>query len=501
MPWFPIMHNQIKSQIHRLVPVLLCCLFALFIFPPLELPAQGIGGVGGGGVGGGVGGGAGGVAGGAAGGAQGNRGGGGAQAAGIMVDAQGVVAAIFAPDNTGKLAQKRREAEARKTLPADMNVYAPMRKVSLVQLEQACESYSKKKENPTQEMQYLAGLQRIDYIFVLPETNDLVLAGPAEGFAFDPVGRAVGVTTGRPPLRLDDLIVALRALERGGTLGCSIDPKPDNLKRLNDYLAQNSFPASADVAKSRYPQMAKALGMQDVRIWGIPAESHFAEVLVEADYRMKLISVGLETTPVKTLKSHLSMLGANGNSMQRWWFIPLYDSCLKSEDGLAYQLVGQRTQLSSQEEVVDQGGQRSAAAVTRVSTQKFAQHFTEKFPELANVSPAFAELQSLIDLAVVAALFKKDQLPRKVGWKMALFLDEEKALLAKRNVPRQVPSVANFKSAGKVIVGLVGGGVTVNPLQTANNLEYRSDSDGKLKSTRTRTADQMPPAEHPWWWD
>ena len=60
-------------------------------------------------------------------------------------------------------------------------------------------------------------LQRIDYVFVFPESKDLVIAGPAEGFAADSTGRVVGVTTGRPPLRLDDLMVALRALERAGT--------------------------------------------------------------------------------------------------------------------------------------------------------------------------------------------------------------------------------------------------------------------------------------------
>ena len=51
------------------------------------------------------------------------------------------------------------------------------------------------------DIQYLGGLQRIDYLFVLPDTKDIVIAGPAEGFANDAVGRAVGITTGRPPLR------------------------------------------------------------------------------------------------------------------------------------------------------------------------------------------------------------------------------------------------------------------------------------------------------------
>lgn len=36
------------------------------------------------------------------------------------------------------------------------------------------------------------------------------------------------------------------------------------------------------------------LGLQVVSIDGISPQTHFAQVLVEADYRMKLIGIGLE---------------------------------------------------------------------------------------------------------------------------------------------------------------------------------------------------------------
>ena len=230
---------------------------------------------------------------------------------------------------------------------------------------------------------------------------------------------------------LDDLLVALRSVERPGGLGCSIDPKPDNLARLNEQVQRNNYAMPVERARALYPQYAKTLGMQDVRIWGVPAESHYAKVLVEADYRMKLITMGLEVTPVKTLKSYLSTIAPGKNAIHRWWFAPKYDTFVKSEDGLAYQFEGQRAQLFSQDELTNQAGQRMDAPTTRASVQKYAQHFTEKFPELAKVSPVFAELQNIIDLAVMAALLKKEQLPQKVGWKPSLFLDEERATLAK----------------------------------------------------------------------
>ena len=425
-----------------------------------------------------------------------------AQVGGIAVDPEGVVRAVFVRDATGKLAIKRREEAASKNLPSDLNTYSKLRKVSLVRLEKACLKFADEQKNVSPDMQYLAGLQRIDYVFVFPETQDLVLAGPAEGFATDPTGRAVGITTGRPPLRLDDLIVALRALERGGMLGCSIDVRPDNMNQLRRYLAANSYPAASDVAKARFGDMARVLGMQDVRIMGIPSESHFASVLVEADYRMKRISMGLESSGIRGLPSHLSMIAPGQNTIQRWWFTPLYDTCIRSDDGLAYQLAGQRAQLLAEEELPTASGNLTKAATTRVSTKRFAQRFTDKFTELADKSPAFAELQNLIDLSIVAALFKKDRLPDKVSWSRSLFLDEARAKFVKYNVPRQVPSAANFRDAGKVIVGLVGGGVTIQPLETAGSLEFKQDegeavAGARKKSEQIRETDP----EHPWWWD
>jgi hypothetical protein len=421
---------------------------------------------------------------------------------GILIDADGVVKPQFRRSKHAKLDKKRREAEAAKTLSAEVNTASPLRKVSLVQLEAACEECVQNGKPIPEEVAYLAGLQRIDYLFVYPDKQDLVIAGPAEGFLYDESGRAVGVSTGRPPLRLDDLLVALRRMQSGGDLGCSIDPVQERLAALTRYVANNSTPAPSSVAKARYRRMARILGMHDVRIWGVPPGSHFARTLLEADYRMKLISVGLEPSGVRGLKSHLSMLRPGGNSMQRWWFTPLYDAFTVSEDGNAFQFAGQRAQLLSQNEVVSNSGRRADAHVTRATTQRFSRAFTQKFPELANTSPVFAELQNLIDLAVLAALLKKESLPQKVGWEMALFLDAVRAPIATGTVPSQVPAVANFRESGsRLILGLVGGGVKIDPQRTLARVDFRKDTTDVIKGLRTESFGRARPKAHAWWWD
>lgn len=196
------------------------------------------------------------------------------------------------------------------------------------------------------------------------------------------------------------------------------------------------------------------------------------------------------------------MLTPGGNSMQRWWFTPLYDAFIKSADENAFQLAGQRAQLLAQEEISDNTGQRQNAAFTRVTTKRFAKQFTEKFSDLADKSPVFAQLQNLIDLAIVAALFKKERLPQKVDWTMSLFLDPSRATIIKGRAPVQVPSVVNMRAAGRgLIIGLVGGGVTINPMRTIRTISFKTDSGKRLSGIRTGARSNPAPEQHPWWWD
>jgi hypothetical protein len=422
-------------------------------------------------------------------------------AGGITIDAKGLVAPGFVADQSSKLDRKRREALAAKNLPADVNAKSDCRMVSLVWLEKQVQAALDKGEPLPDDVRCLAGLQRIDYLFVDPDHNDLLIAGPAEGFAPDASGRQRGVTTGRPTLLLDDLIVALRTVPGAREVGCSIDPTSANLAALQQYVKQNSSPATPQVIEGRYVQMAKALGLCDVRVDGVPADSHFGRVLVEADYRMKRIALGVENPGVKGLRSHLSMIGG-GNSIQRWWFVPLYDGLYVSEDRLAYELVGQRAQLLSQDEFINATGDRFAAATTRLSTQAFAKQFTERYADLADESPVYAELQNLIDWCVIVALIDREQLADRVGWKRSLFLNAEKLPHESGPAPKQVPAIANARRVNSgTIIGLVAGGVTIRARSVSNPAAIKTDPARRLDSTRASHIPRERPAAHPWWWD
>lgn len=416
---------------------------------------------------------------------------------GIVIETDGLVKAAFDKDDNGKLTLKRIAALAASKLPSEMNKISPLRKVSLVKMEAALKECLEAGTPVTPDFQFLAGLNRIDFVFVYPETKDLVVAGPAEGFAPNDAGRVVGTTSGRPPLRLDDLMVALRSGRDQHRFGCSIDPVPESLARFNEYLKRNSFAATPAVIENRFREMTQILGRQTVSVHGVPDDSHYGLTLVEADYRMKLISVGLERVKLKGFRSHLEMMGRSENTLQRWWFAPLYDPFQRSEQRDAYRFSGQRVQLLAQDELVDEGGKRSAAPFTKLATQKFAVQFTERYQDVAAVVPIFAELQNLFDLAVLAALLRSEGLAEKVNWSMDVLMNERRPQLVTYSVPKHVASVFNARRSSSIVLGLVAGGVEVSGSQVLRSSELAVDRT--LPNSRTEARPKSD--SQSWWWD
>lgn len=163
-----------------------------------------------------------------------------AQLNGVLVDPHGVLQLRVYQDPGGRLMDARIKA-ARAALDHDVAKPSKLRMVSITRLERALQDRLTNNRQATEEMLNLAGLTRVSYVFFFPETNDIVLAGPAEGWCQDLAGRTVGIATGRPILELQDLIVALRAY--GPTAGVdpivsvSIDPTQEGLARMQNFLA------------------------------------------------------------------------------------------------------------------------------------------------------------------------------------------------------------------------------------------------------------------------
>src|SRR5262249_10184276 len=147
-----------------------------------------------------------------------------------------------------------------------------------------------KKQDVTDEVQNLAGLLRVRYVFVDRERRDIILAGPAEGWKVGPQGAIVGRKSGAPTLQLDDLVFALRTAEaaKDEAISCSIDPTPEGVQRFT-RLSKSLGPSLTDATLRR---LEEAVGPQQITIHGVPEDSRFARVMVAADILMKRLALG-----------------------------------------------------------------------------------------------------------------------------------------------------------------------------------------------------------------
>ena len=258
--------------------------------------------------------------------------------AGVRIDASGTLSLLKSKDKSKALWQARQRQAVAKLNP-QIAKRSKLRKVSLTRLEKLAEQHLQEHGRLPEDMQYLAGLTSIDYVFAYPETGDVVVAGPAEGYMVDDLGRPRGMETGRAVLELQDLVVALRAFgpnkKATQLIGVSIDPTQQGLARMQQFLSR----VGGNIRPGQQTQIArglrKSLGKQVVSIDGISPRTHFAQILAEADYRMKLIGIGLEIPPVDITTYIDKAKPGSRNALARWYFVPNYESVRVSEDGLA----------------------------------------------------------------------------------------------------------------------------------------------------------------------
>jgi len=358
-------------------------------------------------------------------------------------------------------------------------------------------------------MLHLAGLQRIKYVFVYPETGDLVIAGPAGSWQLDGDRRPRGVATGRPVLQLDDLVVVLRYLSAtpDGTFGCSIEPTTEGLARTRQFAEDSSStPLKPHERGAWLKSLREQLGVQKIVVDGIDPRTRVARVLVEADYRMKLVGIGLEKGTAD-VPSYLDLIQVpRGQApppldVLRWWFTLKYDALRATEDRTAFEIHGQGVQVMSENEMLTALGRRVHTGKSDPTNADFAGRFTQHLEALAEKYPVYADLQNIFDLALVASLLQSERLAERVGWHLTCFADPQQYVVRHGPAPSSVQSVINHRIIHQkhIVVG-VSGGVHVAPQVVTRREAIKTDTYGAL-SARRRNATQADLPLGSWWWD
>lgn len=423
---------------------------------------------------------------------------------GVKVSPTGLLHRLNAAEQTGELAAlgvKARQAD----LNEDVARHSELRMVSLTKLERAVARRIEEGLPVPETMAQLAGLSHIRYVFAIPESNEIVIAGPAGGWQYNEQGQPVSIRDGQPTLQLDDLVTVLRTFARGNAdFGCSINTRDEGVKALKEFVekSQAKGPVSKGAVGSWVNQIQRKLGHQDIVVWGVPAESRVARVIVEADYRMKLIGIN-KLAAGKEIPGYFDLLPVAEQKSQpnmdalRWWLTIQCDSVLHSADRNSFEIQGSSVLCLSENQLITAEGKHVPTGQSEPTNRLFAQNFTSNYSKLAKKDLVFADAQNIFNMALCSALIQNEDLRGKTGWNLGVFAPNGSYSPASYPVPTEVESVVNHRVyRGRDIVVQAAGGVRCDVMAIAKDPKLN-----KLAPQLEETAKIEQSQSGRWWWD
>jgi hypothetical protein len=254
-------------------------------------------------------------------------------------------------------------------------------------------------------------------------------------------------------------------------------------------------------------RLRQQLGRQDIEIYGIDPRTRTARVIVEADYHMKLIGMGLADS-VPGVTSYLDSVQVGPDQtppplgVLRWWFALNYQAIHATPRRDAFQLLGTGVKVQSENEMLSEQGERIHTGQSDELNRLFAARFTSHFDALATRYPIYAELRNVFDLAMVAALIREEDLTSRVAWSAPHLRDSRGYQVTRGDAPREVDTVINHRVIDrKHVIAGVSGGVAVNASVVVHDLAVETAPYGRLY--QDRAAGTVPPTlpRDRWWWD
>ena len=286
----------------------------------------------------------------------------------------------------------------------------------------------------------LAGIGRLEGFYVDTDHADVVLVGRREA--------------GRPSLRLDDLVLALRIAQGDADPFCSLDPRPEHVLRTQQVLHEKPARSDREALRRLADRLQAAIGPQDVVVGGVPRTSHWAHVMIDADYDMKKISQGKLSVPgvasqiAMTLAERRRQIetgaqgGPAGARMSRFWFhvadgAPTF---LETEGMVFVQACAVSVLTEAQRASAD--GTLSDSGADDDSAAAWARTFSAAYDAVARAAPSCAELENLYRLLAVARAIEHRGAAGRAGLDLS-GLRQRCRLREERPMSPSLPGLAN----------------------------------------------------------
>jgi hypothetical protein len=288
------------------------------------------------------------------------------------------------------------------------------RALSLKELQKAVQVDLKNDKKPNA-IQFLCGLKTIEGFLIDRKNHDLLIIGKDADTM--------------PPLLLNDFIIALRCAWKKYVAdnmftppGCSIDPSPNLISRLKEIEARITAEESSSKWKNYKDEYELACKQpQTVRVLGMPFNTHFASVLVKADYGMKRLVDGSDSIDIPgvvdlyALNSYdmrQAMLAQTdaakpASTLNRFWFKPDQFHFIEQRDLVILDKC--EISLLTEEQHLTKNNEIAGNGRTDPFAEKVADCFTTYYTYIAQKRPIYRQLKELMRMYIVLeAIYNKD---------------------------------------------------------------------------------------------
>ena len=254
-------------------------------------------------------------------------------------------------------------------------------------------------------------------------------------------------------------------------------------------------------------QLRDQLGKQDIEVYGLDPRTRAARVMVEADYRMKLVGMGLEKG-VPGVQSYLASITlAPGDrappmGVLRWWFTLNYDAVSASARSPGVRAAGQGVKVESENEHLTAARpahpHRPIRGVEPQVRPQLHRAFRRPLPRSTRSMPSCATSSTWPWSArwCTKRAWRTGRLaPELLRQSAGLAVELGECAHGGRHRGRTAASVN-----GSVILRSVSGGVKVRPGRTGPAPGHRN-LPRRLAEPRRSAAVAKKPSGDNWWWD
>lgn len=290
-----------------------------------------------------------------------------------------------------------------------------------------------KRGNCPKNFEKLFGLKEIDGFVIEKDKEDLIIFGK--------------IKEKSPDLYLEDLVIAMKnsfykySKEKGNTIyyenpGCSIDPDGNVIKDLINIGETINSAKTEEMHKILAKWKNACQKDQNVRVMGIPFNTRFAKVMVEADYFMKRIVDGsldlkingflsLSDMKMKKIEETLKKdenVELSPFSLNRFWFYP--GDVSYSYDDDIFILENCPVILLTEEEYISKQG-ISGTGKQNIYAKTFSENFSKYYDEISNKKEIYKDLKNLFRFVAFGKILKEKVSDEYFSYFLNIFKEEK----------------------------------------------------------------------------